>query len=153
MKTNNFPDEDAYTGIHVFNETDIALPVDESVARQIAAHIQEKEQHQFKLVEIVFVDEDEIVRLNREHLDRTYVTDIISFGYDEDTSKKAVEGTLFCCLPRIIEQADTYNVTARHECLRIIIHGFLHLAGYKDKTEAQQEKMKEREDFYLALIE
>lgn len=153
MKTNNFPAEADYTGIHIFNETDLSLPADASVARQIAALVQENEQHRFKLIEVVCVDKEEIVRLNREHLDRTYVTDIISFRYDADASKKAVEGTLFCCLPRIIEQAKEYNVSAEQEFKRIIIHGLLHLVGYKDKTEAQQKTMQQREDFYLGLID
>lgn len=153
MKTNNFPAEAEYTGIHLFNETDFSLPVDESVVRKIAALIHNKEGHQFKLVEIVCVDEEEIIRLNQEHLDRSYVTDIISFGYDEDVSQKAAEGTLFCCLSRIIEQANEYNVSAEQEFKRIIIHGLLHLAGYKDKTDAQQRTMQQREDYYLGLID
>ena len=35
------------------------------------------------------------------------------------------------------------------ELARVVIHGILHLAGYKDKSPGDKKKMKQKEDFYL----
>lgn len=152
MKTNNFPDEDAYRGVYVFNETDQALPCDSSITSKIAQLVEQHEQCTFKLVEVVFVDEEEIVRINEEHLERDYVTDIISFRYDEDATNSAIEGTLFCCLPRIFEQAEEFEAAPSEELKRIVIHGLLHLAGYEDKNDKQKLEMQKRENFYLQKL-
>ncbi|HBQ58395.1 MAG TPA: rRNA maturation RNase YbeY, partial [Balneolaceae bacterium] len=112
------------------------------------------EQHEsakFELVELVYVSEDEIVRINKEHLDRDYVTDIISFRYDDDEDSgdnTAIEGTLFCCAPRIKEQAEDFGETADREFKRILIHGLLHLIGYDDRSEAEKKRMTELENTY-----
>jgi rRNA maturation RNase YbeY len=36
------------------------------------------------------------------------------------------------------------------ELHRVIIHGALHLLGYKDKTPADNKNMTQKEDHYLA---
>jgi rRNA maturation RNase YbeY len=96
------------------------------------------------------VDEDEIVRINKEHLDRDYVTDIITFRYDESDAD-AIEGTMFCCAPRIAEQAEEFNESRKREFLRIYIHGLLHLIGYEDKSDQQKKEMTAKEETYLDL--
>jgi len=137
--------------IQIFNQTDGDIPVSSSIFRQIAMLIAENETCGFKLLEIVYVDENEIVRINREHLDRDYITDIITFRYDKDNSE--IEGTLFCCAPRIREQAKDFGETTEEEFLRIFIHGLLHLVGYEDKTDPQKQEMTAKENTYLQLIE
>lgn len=137
--------------IQIFNQTDLNLPVSSSTFREIASLIAENEGCDFKLLEIVYVDEDEIVIINKEHLDRDYVTDIITFRYDEENDQE-IEGTLFCCAPRIIEQANEFNESPEKEFLRIYIHGLLHLGGYEDKSNPQKQQMTDKENTYLNLI-
>jgi rRNA maturation RNase YbeY len=97
------------------------------------------------------VDEDEIVRINKDHLDRDYVTDIITFRYDEPEDKEQIEGTMFCCAPRITEQAKEFNESPKREFLRIYIHGLLHLIGYEDKSDEQKKLMTGKENTYMDL--
>ncbi len=99
---------------------------------------------------MVYVDEEEINRLNKEHLDRDYVTDIITFRYD-DSDNSAIEGTMFCCAPRIMEQADELGEPVEREFRRIYIHGLLHLAGYDDESNDQKKLMTAKENAYLKL--
>jgi len=42
-------------------------------------------------------------------------------------------------------------VTFEHELRRVMVHGVLHLCGYKDKTKADKEKMRSLEEKYLKL--
>ena len=118
----------------------------------IAKLVSEQEGCQFSLLEIVYVDEDEILSINREHLEHDYITDIITFRYDEADSNQDIEGTLFCCAPRIYEQALELNQEPKKEFRRILIHGLLHLCGYNDTSPEEKREMSEREDFYLQRL-
>jgi rRNA maturation RNase YbeY len=153
MSNSNSSQSGGDTSVHLFNETSSPLPVNIDTARKILSKIEEYESCHFRLVEIVFVDEEEIKTVNREYLQREYVTDIITFPYHEDSVRKNIEGTLYCCAPRIYEQAENYGQTAKEEFKRVIIHGLLHLIGYDDRSEQDQKKMREQEDFYLRKLD
>lgn len=140
---------DSKPDIQVFNQTEQSISLQEATYQDIAHTIAENESCSFKFVEVVYVDEDEIVRINKEHLDRDYVTDIITFRYDESDSKTNIEGTMFCCAPRISEQAEEFNQSTRNEFLRIYIHGLLHLVGYDDQSKEEKKQMTAKENFYL----
>lgn len=142
---------DSQPNIQVFNETDLDIPVPSQEYERIASAIANAEDCSFKFVEVVYVDEDEIVRINQEHLDRDYVTDIITFRYSGTEENKEIEGTMFCCAPRIYEQAKEFEELPETEFRRIYIHGLLHLAGYEDKTEEQKVRMTAKENAYLDL--
>ena len=138
--------------IQVFNESGQSIPIEEPVFTNIALTFQQEENCTFNFVEVVYVDEEEIIRLNQEHLDRDYVTDIITFRYDNSADNSEIEGTMFCCAPRIIEQAEELDEPLEREFRRIYIHGLLHLAAYDDKNEDQKERMIAKENVYLDLI-
>ena len=138
--------------IQIFNQTDTALPLAQSSYAKIAALIADHEDCSFNFIELVYVDEEEIVRINKEHLERDYITDIITFRYDESEHYTAIEGTLFCCAPRIKEQAMEFSESEENEFARIFIHGLLHLAGYDDQSEEAQRVMTEKENFYLTSL-
>ncbi len=144
---------DPQPDIKIFNQTDHSLPFDEAVYTKLAESISEKEQSSFSFIEVVYVDEDEIVRINQKHLEHDYVTDIITFRYDESSGNEDIEGTLFCCAPRIVEQAEELGESTEREFLRIFIHGLLHLIGYEDKTNSAKQEMTDKEDTYLSLAE
>ncbi|MGM0545149.1 MAG: rRNA maturation RNase YbeY [Bacteroidota bacterium] len=140
---------DLQPNIQLFNQTELSIPFSESYCRNVAQMIAKNEGCSFSFVEVVYVDENEIVRINKEHLDRDYVTDIITFRYDEPDTPNDIEGTLFCCAPRIIEQADEFNESPKREFLRIFIHGLLHLVGYDDQSHNQKAQMTAKENTYL----
>lgn len=144
---------DKQPDIQVFNETDMDIPLSTSTFETVLSSLSKSEDCSFQFVEVVYVDEEEIVRINKEHLERNYVTDIITFRYDDSADNSAIEGTLFCCAPRIREQTKEFNESPKKEFLRIYIHGLLHLAGYEDKTDEQKQQMTAREDFYLDHVE
>lgn len=137
--------------LQIFNTTDLDLPCKEIDCRKVFEFITKHEKVTFELVELAYVDEQEIIRVNTEFLKRDYVTDIISFRYDEDESNSNIEGTLYCCLPRITDQAKEFGQSPEKECLRILIHGLLHLIGYDDQSEVEKEDMTRLEDQYLSM--
>lgn len=135
----------------IFNPSGTSLPFHEEAVDSIFREVEHGENVGFSSVEIVFTGEDDIVEINKTYLDRDYITDIISFRYDENENSD-IEGTLYCCAPRIYEQSQEFGSDAKSEFLRIIIHGLLHLAGYDDQFPNEKEKMTELEDHYLQKI-
>lgn len=138
--------------IQVFNQVDAPLPFQSKLLTEIAQQVAEHEACSFNFVEVVYVDEAKIIEINKEHLDRDYVTDIISFRYDDSEDNQQIEGTLFCCAPRIKEQAHEFGESQQREFLRIYIHGLLHLMGYEDQSPETKEQMTAQEDFYLDKV-
>jgi probable rRNA maturation factor len=140
--------------IQLFNESGIDIPLSYEDVRRITELVSAEESARFSLLEVAFVNENEILRLNREHLGHDYVTDIITFQYNEEmqTKLEPLEGTLYCCAQRIFEQAEEYRESPRAEFLRLVVHGLLHLCGYTDKQPEEREAMRKREAFYLGKL-
>ena len=98
---------------------------------------------------IIFCSDDYLLEVNREHLDHDYYTDIITFDYSDFPT---VSGDLFISVDRVKENATDFNVSFEHELHRVIIHGFLHLCGYFDKTNEDELLMRSKENQALSLI-
>lgn len=152
----NFPDPSPESKnpdtLTLHNPSGFGLPVEKKHLKKILKEIETSENISFRHVELVFVEEHEIVEINKTHLNRDYVTDIISFRYDDDEEDQNIEGTLYCCAPRIAEQSAEFMTSQREEFLRVFIHGLLHLVGYDDQTEEEKERMTRLEDHYLSEI-
>lgn len=96
-----------------------------------------------------FCSDEYLLQVNREHLNHDYYTDIITFDF---CSHPFVSGDIYISLDRVKANAKTENTTATNELLRVIIHGVLHLCGYKDKKPSEARLMREKEDYYLSLF-
>lgn len=143
----------AVPDIQIFNQSELSIPINQEDCLAVTQQLESTEGCSYRFIEVVYVDEEEIVRINKEHLNRDYVTDIITFRYDDSELCQEIEGTMFCCAPRIKEQAQEFNESIEREFLRIVIHGLLHLAGYEDQSTEEKQKMTEKEDYYLAEAE
>ncbi|NML68889.1 rRNA maturation RNase YbeY [Chryseobacterium sp. RP-3-3] len=102
-----------------------------------------------KLGEInyIFCDDEYLLKINQDYLQHDYYTDIITFDY---VKGKTISGEIFVSLQRISDNASTLSRNYEEELKRVLAHGILHLAGYKDKTEEEEKEMRRMEDFYLA---
>ncbi len=94
----------------------------------------------------IFCTDEYLLSINEKYLKSTYLTDIITFDYTED---KIISGDMLISINRVKENAKTFKTTFQQELMRVMIHGILHLCGYKDKTQKEKELMKEKEDYYL----
>ena len=105
----------------------------------------------FKLKELsyIFCSDNYLLQINRQYLNHDTYTDIITF--DNSDTAKTVLGDIFISIERIQENAAKFGITETDELHRVIIHGVLHLLGYKDKTAVTKQKMTQKEDFYLNM--
>lgn len=97
-------------------------------------------------VNVITTGDEEIRKINREFLGRSYSTDVISFPMN---SGKEIDGEIYISLDTVEENAIQWGVTTREEWRRVVIHGVLHLIGYLDKTREEKRIMREKEDYYL----
>ena len=142
---------DTILPIQIFNTSGIEIPITESDATFILEQIQIHQNCEYDNVELVYVDETEITRINREYLDHDYVTDIITFRLDDGIDNSAIEGTIYCCAQRITEQSSEFNQATKVEFLRVMIHGLIHLVGYNDQTNEEKKEMTHLEDHFLKI--
>jgi len=130
-------------------ETDFNLEDEEEISKWIIEAIANEG---FKLEEInyVFCDDEYLHKLNVEFLDHDTLTDVISFDYSVG---KIIQGDIFISVERVIDNAKDFKVDFLSELKRVIVHGVLHYCGYKDKTESDAKLMREKEEYYLNLIQ
>lgn len=98
-------------------------------------------------INVIFCSDPYLLEINRHYLHHDYFTDIITFDYCENG---VLSGDLFISVDTVKSNSEEYQVMFHVELLRVIIHGVMHLAGYKDKTDPDAAKMRERENHYLA---
>lgn len=96
-------------------------------------------------VNVVLVSDDELLQMNRTHLNHDYYTDVITFALEQEP----LEGEIYISVDRAREQAAEYGVGLYEEIKRLAIHGALHLAGHDDASQADREAMRRLEDRYL----
>ncbi|MBP5257556.1 MAG: rRNA maturation RNase YbeY [Prevotella sp.] len=97
----------------------------------------------------MFVNDDEILRVNNEYLGHDYYTDIITFDYCEGD---LLNGDIVISLDTVRSNAEQFGKNFDNELHRVIIHGILHLCGINDKGPGEREIMEKEEDKALELL-
>jgi rRNA maturation RNase YbeY len=86
--------------------------------------------------------------MNKEYLEHDYFTDIITFDYSENDK---VAGEMYISIDRIMDNSKSMEIRLLDELHRVIIHGVLHLCGYKDKSKKEEVAMRKAEDKALEM--
>ena len=98
---------------------------------------------------IIFVSDEEILSINQQYLNHNYFTDIITFDYSFDG---IIEGDIFISIDTVKTNSQKFRTDYGEELLRVIIHGVLHLIGFKDKNPKDKKEMTFNEDLNLNLF-
>ena len=109
-----------------------------------------EEGQEIEELNYIFCSDEYLLEMNKTHLNHDYYTDIITF--DNSFEGNNIMGDVYMSIDRIKENAEEYKVDFDHELNRVLVHGLLHLLGYNDKTEKQQNEMTLKENAYLLLI-
>jgi rRNA maturation RNase YbeY len=103
---------------------------------------------EFGEINYIFCDDVYLLALNQQYLQHDTLTDIISFDY---SVANILSGDIYISIPRVRENADIFKVSFEEELRRVLIHGVLHYAGFKDKTKEEAKEMRKQEDKYISL--
>ncbi len=100
-------------------------------------------------ISYVFCTDEHLLGVNRQYLKHDFYTDIITFDYCEGD---IIAGDMMISRDRVEENANEFGVEFENELHRVMIHGVLHLCGYKDKNPEDTKLMREKENYYLAKL-
>ncbi|MBP5445608.1 MAG: rRNA maturation RNase YbeY [Acholeplasmatales bacterium] len=104
------------------------------------------------IMNIIFVTDEEIQRINREYRNIDRITDVISFALNDEKEfliKTEELGDIFICLDQAKRQANEYNHSLDREIGFLSVHGYLHLHGYDHQTKEDEEVMFKKQDEIL----
>ena len=97
----------------------------------------------------IFCDDDYLLERNEEFLNHSTLTDIITFNYCIDNN---ISSDIMISIDRVKENSTIFENSFNEELKRVMIHGILHLIGYNDKSEEEEELMRKKENFYLNMF-
>lgn len=139
--------------ILILNENQYDLPDNfEEVVQEtltIANHNKEIQ------VNIIFVDEDEIIRLNDNFRDYSEATDVLSFeaGYIDPETGNLNLGDIVICTPFVMKQSAKLGNEPNDEMRLMVVHGMLHLLGYDHSNDEEKSIMWETQRKILENLE
>lgn len=100
-------------------------------------------------INYIFTGDERLLQINKQFLDHDYFTDIITFDYG---TSAVVSGDIYISIETVASNAASLNISYTEELNRVIIHGILHLCGFKDKTDADAVIMRNKENEALILL-
>ena len=108
-----------------------------------------REKKQLTHLNYIFCSDEYLLSINEQYLNHKTFTDIITFDTSDTPGK--IEGDIFISIERIKANAVSFGTSLDQELHRVLIHGVLHLMGYRDKSRAEKVRMRKKEDAYLSL--
>lgn len=135
--------------IEFFYEDTEILDIDPEFLVSWLSNVCEQEDKELAEVSIIYCSDAYLLEMNKKYLNHDYYTDIITFDYCEHN---LILGDLFISVDTVRDNAVTHETSFLNELNRVMVHGVLHLCGYKDKSDADALLMRTKEDFYLNQI-
>jgi probable rRNA maturation factor len=104
----------------------------------------------------IFCSDKYLKRLNVQYLNKSYLTDVIAFNscpplFTKGRDAGRVFGDIFISIERVKANKTIYKSLFSQELRRVMIHGVLHLIGYKDHNKKETEIMRKKEQLYINL--
>lgn len=106
-----------------------------------------EEKKEVDAINYIFCDDAYLLEINQQYLDHDTFTDIITFELSPKSHPLVAD--IYISVERVRENAAILKTGFLRELHRVIFHGALHLAGYKDKSAEQSQRMRLKEEDYL----
>jgi len=129
-------------------ETDFELSDETAIADWLSQVILSESKKEGD-INYIFCDDEYLHKINVEYLNHDTLTDIISFDYSVGNE---LHGDIFVSVERVADNAKDFEVSFDEELKRVLVHGILHYAGYKDKSEEDELKMRQKEEEKIAMF-
>jgi probable rRNA maturation factor len=137
------------SSVRFFQEdSSYSLPHPRKTASWIKEVLQ-KEKRPKAEINYIFCTDKYLSKLNNDFLNHSTLTDIITF--DNSSGEKSLDADIYISVERVTENAAKFKNSFDEELHRVMIHGVLHLLGFKDKSQAEKALMRKKEDACLSL--
>ena len=134
--------------IKYFSSTDFVIKDKNRLTLWIEEVIN-KERRLLKELVFNFCSDDNLLKINKEFLNHDTFTDVITFDY---SVSETISAEVFISVDRVRANSKEFHQDFNDEIKRVMIHGVLHLCGYKDKTPKEKALMSDKENLYLAIF-
>ena len=92
---------------------------------------------------VIFSDDSNLNRLKLEYFNEDVLTDVLAFPIQNDTK---LEAEIYISYDRAISSSKEFNVSLNSELIRLIVHGILHLLGYRDNSDELKKVMFDKQE-------
>ncbi len=92
---------------------------------------------------VIFSDDSNLNRLKLEYFNEDVLTDVLAFPIQNDTK---LEAEIYISYDRAISSSKEFNVSLNSELIRLIVHGILHLLGYRDNNDELKKVMFDKQE-------
>ena len=110
-----------------------------------------------KEISLLFVDDDEIRKINHLYLNRDYPTNVISFSLSEGEFGNVnphILGDIVISVETALNDSEEAGIHLNDELDFLMIHGILHLLEYdhENTTEDEIQKMEKKEQELFNIL-
>ena len=134
-----------------FHVLDVAMPaLDFDEVRSWITSVVTDAGYRVGELHYYFCSDEALLEINRQRLGHDFYTDIVTFPLGD--CDEVISSEFCLSLDRIKENAETFGRSYASELHRVMIHGVLHLVGFDDLTDAEEQQMREKEEQCLSLI-
>ena len=105
------------------------MPLSAARTRDLVELTMSAEKIRDAMISIAFVGKTAIAALNRNYLEHSGPTDVISFGMKRENHTGPVIGDIYICPEIAARNAKRLKIPVRQEIERLVVHGSLHVAG------------------------
>jgi probable rRNA maturation factor len=96
-------------------------------------------------IAVALVDDARLQALHRDFMGIDSPTDIMTFPIGDDGTSNAQGGDLVISVDHAQTQAAAWGLTPPEETQFLVIHGLLHLLGWRDDSDTERRAMLERQ--------
>jgi rRNA maturation RNase YbeY len=132
----------------------VRIPISRDRVADIVRSVVTSERAGNAMLSVTFVTNRGIQSLNRAHLRRNGVTDVIAFGFRRAGRKAPIVGDVYIAPDAARASARANGVTVREEIVRLIVHGTLHVLGYdhpESEARTRSAMWRKQENFVKRL--
>ncbi|MCK4463441.1 MAG: rRNA maturation RNase YbeY [Candidatus Omnitrophica bacterium] len=94
---------------------------------------------------IIFVTDKYIKKLNKTYRHKNLSTDVLCFCMPEGTD-------IFISSDRAVYNSKRFGTTFLNELYLYVIHGILHMLGFRDDTAGERQKMERTQERILSQL-
>ncbi|GAB6282043.1 MAG: rRNA maturation RNase YbeY [Ignavibacterium sp.] len=139
--------------------------LDKTIILNLISQLSKELNFKIASLEINFILQEEIHKLNKNYLNHNYSTDIITFNYLKEANnlsskinsdlniENKIDGEIFISIDDAKQNSKKYKVSFQKEIERLIIHGILHLLCYDDVDKKDRLIMKRKENYLVNKFE
>jgi rRNA maturation RNase YbeY len=102
-------------------------------------------------ISIILSNREYVSKLKKEYFKVNVFTDVLAFNLGDNND--CLDGEVYISIEDVLENSKIYSTSFNKEFKRVLIHGILHLLGYKDNKADEKKNMNNLEKKYLTLFD